>query len=284
MLVLVGRTAADFYRGTGINHRRLQQRVLIAGLAFIPMWVEVAVRFAHLDDVLALFFTTLSVRALVKGRPVAVAVMLALAVDSKPWALAFTPLLLAVDRRCWVRAGCWLVGLVAVAWLPFYIAHANTMAAAHFTIANQPASALRWFGATDPSTPWWDRPVQALLGFGLATVAALRGRWAGIVLLGADARIALDPSVYTYYSASILLGTLLWDTVGQRRLVPWWSWIALISLYGSVLLIPDASLQGFIRLSFSACSAAYVLFCPLRARTRPRRARARPRGVGRARP
>ncbi|MDJ0346252.1 hypothetical protein QMK19_38055 [Streptomyces sp. H10-C2] len=276
MLVVVGRTAAVFYAGTGVNHRRLQQRVLIAGLAFIPMWVEVSVRFAHLDDVLALFFTTLAVHALVRGRPAAVAIMLALAVDSKPWALSFLPLLLALPRADWRRAACWLVGLVAVAWLPFYITHLGSAAAAQFAIPNQPASALRWFGVADAVTPGWDRPAQALLGLGLGTVAVLRGRWPAVVLLGADARIALDPSVYTYYSASILLGTLLWDAVGQRRLVPWWSWIALISLYGSALLVPSDSAQGLIRLAFAAGSAAYVLLWPMKAKgSRGRRSKGR---------
>ncbi|MFC5028680.1 hypothetical protein ACQFX6_23445 [Streptomyces sp. DSM 41987] len=270
MLVVVGRTAADFYAGTGINHRRLQQRVLIAGLAFIPMWVEVSVRFAHLDDVLALFFTALAVRALVRGRPAAVGILLALAVDSKPWALSFLPLLLALPRAHWRRAACWLVALVAVAWLPFYVTHLGSAAAARFAIPNQPASALRWFGVADAVTPGWDRPAQALLGLALGTVAVLRGRWPAVVLLGADARIALDPSVYTYYSASVLLGTLLWDAVGQRRLVPWWSWIALLSLYGSALLVPSESAQGLIRLSFAAVSAAYVLLWPMKKRTRPR--------------
>ncbi|MGV9887238.1 hypothetical protein [Streptomyces sp. NPDC003395] len=36
MLILVGRAAADHNRGTGLNHHHLQQRVLIAGAAFVP--------------------------------------------------------------------------------------------------------------------------------------------------------------------------------------------------------------------------------------------------------
>ncbi|MFB7114546.1 hypothetical protein [Streptomyces sp. NPDC056291] len=264
MLVLVGRTAADHYRGTGLNHRRLQQRVLVAGAAFIPMWVEVAVRFAHLDDVLALFFTTLAVRALVRGNATAVGVLLALAVDSKPWAVGFLPLLLALPRPVRLRAGAWVVGLVAAAWLPFYLTHLDTFAAAHFTIPNQPASALRWFGVNDPGTPWWDRPAQMTLGMALGALAVRRHRWAAVVLLAADARIVLDPSVYTYYNASVLLGTLIWDSIGQRRLVPWVSWIALISLYGSTLLVPSDSARGLIRLAFAVGSALYVLWWPQR--------------------
>ncbi|MEV7686697.1 hypothetical protein ACFW1F_26335 [Streptomyces bungoensis] len=273
MLVLVGRAAADHNRGTGLNHRRLQQRVLIAGAAFIPMWVEVAVRFAHLDDVLALFFTTLAVRALVRGNATAVGVMLALAVDSKPWAVGFLPLLLALDRPARTRSAAWVLALVAAAWLPFYLTHLDTLAAARFTIPNQPASSLRWFGVNDPATPWWDRPAQMALGVTLGALAVRRGRWPAVVLLAADARIALDPSVYTYYNASVLLGTLIWDSIGQRRLVPWVSWIALIALYGSALLVPSDATRGLIRLAFVAGSAAYVLLWPQRSPRgrRPRR-------------
>ncbi|MFF8769860.1 hypothetical protein [Kitasatospora sp. NPDC015120] len=266
MLVLVGRTAARHYLGTGTNHRRLQQRLLIAGLAFIPMWVEVSVRFAHLDDVLALFFTTLAAHELSRGRATAVGVYLALAVDAKPWALAFAPLVLALPRARWPRTLLWFAALVAVAWLPFYLGDLDTMAAAKFTIPNQPASALRWFGVTDPATPWWDRPAQFALGLSLGCLAVWRGRWPAVVLLGADARILLDPSVYTYYSASILLGTLLWDTVGQRRLVPWWSWIALAALYGGTLFLPSDPARGFVRLAFVVLSAGYVLLWPTQRR------------------
>jgi hypothetical protein len=276
MLVLVGRAAADFNRGTGLNHRRLQQRVLVAGAAFIPMWVEVSVRFAHLDDVLALFFTTLAVRALVRGNATAVGVLLALAVDSKPWAVGFLPLLLALPRGARLRSAAWAFGLVAVAWLPFYLTHMETLQAARFTIPNQRASSLRWFGVNDPATPWWDRPAQMALGIALGALAVRRNRWPAVVFLAADARILLDPSVYTYYNASVLLGTLIWDSIGQRRLVPWVSWIALISLYGSALLVPSDSARGFIRLAFGIGSAAYVLFWPQRT---PRAGRnRRPRG------
>ncbi|MFE0509103.1 hypothetical protein [Streptomyces sp. NPDC058964] len=263
MLVLIGRTAAEHNLGTGLNHRRLQQRVLVAGAAFIPMWVEVSVRFAHLDDVLALFFTTLALRALVRGNVTAVGVLLALAVDSKPWAVGFLPLL-AVSRPARPRAVAWTVGLVAAAWFPFYLSHPDTFHAARFTIPNHPASALRWFGVDDPVTPWWDRPAQMILGIALGALAVRRNRWAAVVLLAADARIMLDPSVYTYYNASVLLGTLVWDSVGQRRLVPWVSWTALISLYGSALLVPSPSGQGLIRLAFAVGSVLYVLCWPQR--------------------
>ncbi|MFC9237298.1 hypothetical protein ACFTZK_12685 [Streptomyces decoyicus] len=276
IVVLAGRSAAHHFLGTGTNHQRLRQRVLIAGLAFIPMWIEVAVRFGHLDDVLALFFTALAVRAVTRGNAALTGVWLALAMDSKPTALAFLPLLLALPREKWLRAGLWCAGLVALAWLPFFIGDSQSFAAAKFAIPNHPASALRWLGVGDPETPGWDRPAQAALGLALGSVAVWRGRWAAVVLLGANARIVLDPSVYTYYTASVLLGTLLWDVIGQRRLVPWWSWLALLILYGSVFAVPDDAARGLIRLAFVTVSTAYVLFWPVRERGR--------RGQGRRRP
>ncbi|WP_406438458.1 hypothetical protein OHB00_27370 [Streptomyces sp. NBC_00631] len=279
ILVVVGRSAAWHLLGTGTNHRRLRQRVLIAGLAFIPMWIEVAVRFGHLDDVLALFFTTLAVCALTRGNPAATGVFLALAMDSKPTALAFLPLLLALPRGQWLRAGLWCAALVALAWLPFLLNAPQSLTAAEFTIPNQPASALHWLGVDDPRTPPWDRPAQATAGLALGCLAVLRGRWPAVVLLGANARIALDPSVYTYYTASVLLGTLLWDVIGQRRLVPWWSWIGLITLYGTVFVVPDDAARGLIRLGFVIVSTAYVLLWPVRDRRR-RHSPSRGRRVG----
>lgn len=277
ILVLAGRSAAWHFLGTGTNHQRLRQRVLIAGFAFIPMWIEVAVRFGHLDDVLALFFTALAVRAVTRGNGIATGVFLALALDSKPTALAFVTLLFALPRDQRVRAGVWCALMVAFAWAPFFLSNPHSLAAAGFSIPNQPASALRWLGVADPRTPGWDRPAQAALGLLLGGTAVWRGRWAAVVLLGANARIVLDPSVYTYYTASVLLGTLMWDVIGQRRLVPWWSWLALLTLYGSVFVVPDDATRGLIRLTFVVVSTAYVLLWPQR--TRPRNRRPHPAGT-----
>lgn len=64
---------------------------------------------------LALFFTALAVRSVTRGNAALTGVFLALAMDSKPTALAFVPLLLALPREKWLRAGLWTAGLVAVA-------------------------------------------------------------------------------------------------------------------------------------------------------------------------
>lgn len=264
ILVLIGRVAADHYRATGIDTRHLHRCLLIAGAAFAPMWLEVAVRFGHLDDVLALLFTTLAVHALFRGHAIAVALFLALAIDSKPWAVGFLPLLLAMPRSAWLRPAALLAALVAAAWLPFYLSNPTSTAAARFTIRNHPASALRWLGVHTAGTPWWDRPAQMALGILLGLVALRRGRRPAIVLLAVDARILLDPGVHAYYDASVLLGTLIWDVLGEHRRVPWVSWSALVTLYGSVLLIPSDTARGLVRLAFVLGSAAYVLYWPHR--------------------
>ncbi|GAA2431844.1 hypothetical protein ACFPFX_27930 [Streptomyces mauvecolor] len=279
IVVIAGRSAAWYFLGTGTNHQRLRQRVLIAGLAFIPMWIEVSVRFGHLDDVLALFFTALAVRSVTRDSAVGTGVWLALAMDSKPTAVTFAALLFALPRHQWLRAALWGAAVVAVAWAPFFLNNPHSVSAAGFAIPNQPASALRWLGVADAETPGWDRPAQAALGLLLGAIAVWRGRWAAVVLLGANARIVLDPSVYTYYTASVLLGTLLWDVIGQRRLVPWWSWLALLTLYGSVFVVPDDAARGLIRLAFVVVSTAYVLLWPQRDRTRDRRRRRRSASV-----
>ena len=267
ILILTGRSAARLALGRGIDHRRLQARVLLAGLAFIPMWTVVSVRFAHLDDVLALLFTALAVHALTRTQSATVGVCLALAIGSKPWAVTFIPLILALPRSQWLRAGGWMIALLLATWLPFVLGDTRTLHAAQFKIDNQPASALRRLGVTDPTTPAWDRPAQAALGLSLGLLAIRRGRWPAVVLLGADARILLDPSVYTYYTASVLLGTLLWDIIASHRLIPLWSWLAFVSLYGSVFIIHAPDLRGLIRLAFVTVSSLYVLFRPIRTPT-----------------
>jgi hypothetical protein len=68
----------------------------------------------------------------------------------------------------------------------------------------------RWVcdGATDgsnnPQTPHWDRQAQIVVAFVLAVIAISQRRWPAVLLLGAGARIALDPGVHGYYTAGCL--------------------------------------------------------------------------------
>jgi len=64
-------------------------------------------------------------------------------------------------------------------------------------------------------------------------------------MLAAATRIMLDPQVYSYYTASVLLGALIWDIqVRPGRIVPLWTWSVFGALFGSRYLAPEIS-QGY---------------------------------------
>lgn len=206
----------------------------VAALFFVPVWMYVAVRSTHVDDVLALLCGVLALKLAVDGRAMPAGAAVALAVDAKPWALPFlcvVILLPTVRRR--------LEGILAAAmltlaaWLPFVLADPHTLSRlSHFTIRNQPTSVLRLIGVT-ARTPAWDRPAQAVLGFALAGLAIRRGRWPAILLLVLAARVVLDPGVNRYYTAGIAVGALVWDVAGSRLRFPWWCAATLLVLFAS---------------------------------------------------
>jgi hypothetical protein len=187
-------------------------------------WEELAVAYGHLDDSLALLLATVAVLTAIKGRPALTGLAIGLATDAKPWALIFLPVLLlagGLDRwrapdqaarpivasvRPWLIAAACAAAAIAAAWLPFFIADPMTVRALHYTIANMPDSALRALGVTAARTPPWDRSAQIVVAFGLGALAIARNRWPAVLLLGAGARIALDPGSHGYYTPDIMVG------------------------------------------------------------------------------
>jgi hypothetical protein len=232
-----------------------------AVVCFVPVWMYLAVGSAHLDDVLALVGAVAALAAARAGKAAPAGLFLGLAVDAKPWALGFAALLLLLpDFRARLRGAVCLVAAVAAAWLPFFLADPRTDRVLHFTIANTPLSALRVLGVTDPHTPPWDRPAQALIGIGLGVLAVRRGRWPAVLLLAAAARIALDPGTNKYYAAGAVTGALLWDLAGSSAAFPWWSAGALGSLFASRWLPLPAAAHGSLTLAYClACAATLVL-------------------------
>jgi hypothetical protein len=306
---------------------RGQQRAALAGRAvFMIAWVELAVEFGHLDDVIALLCAVLAAWAGVARRPVLTGLCVGLAVDAKPWALVFLPLLLLADgtgqaglggRRpaagtAWppalgppaagsrpsasgpaiatvpparaslpgpVLACVMTIAAIAAGWLPFYLADPGTMAAAHFTITNLPDSAVRALGVRTARTPSWDRPAQLVAGCAVGTLAIWRRRWAGAILLAVGARIALDPGAHAYYTAGVMAGALLWDTVGARRPWPLWSLLSLGALTGVPLLTGDAAVQGRFRLGLLITFTLAILLMPARCCREPAEDSAAPSGA-----
>lgn len=244
------------------RHRASRHRIFIGALLFLLAWSELAVRYAHIDDVLAILCAVIAVRALRSGRGWQGAVLLALAADCKPWALAFVPLLLVTERREWVKlVVVWTVS-IAVVWLPFYLADPRTLSAGQFQIPTMPASSLRILGIHAAATPSWCRPLQVLLGTALGVLAVRRGRWPAVILLVVVARLLFDPATKSYYDAALVAGALLCDLLWLAGPIPWFALSAVGLFYLPSFALPQAPhLYGLLRTGYLLTLVAVVYLC-----------------------
>jgi hypothetical protein len=242
-------------------------------------WAELSVAFGHLDDSLAIACAVAAVwawttlRLPLPARAALTGLGLGLAAAAKPWAFVFLPVLFlpifngdrpgAVVRARAVAVGC-AAAVTLAAWLPFFLADPATSHALHYQIANVPNSALRALGVATAKTPSWDRAAQIALGCVLGGVAIARRRWAAVILLGAGARIVLDPGVHKYYTPEVMAGALLWELIGQRRPFPVWTVLAYLALDLAPVVISDNAVLGVIRLALIAAFTAAILLPPTR--------------------
>lgn len=232
--------------------------LFVATVAFIPVWMDLAARFVHIDDMLALGFTVAALVALRREQVMAGALLLALGVDAKPWALPFVVLLLFARRSARLRALAAYAAVVGVAWVPFLISDPRTLGAAGFRIPIDPSSALFVLGLGGGDTPSWDRVVQIALGTGLAILAVRRGRWAAVVLVIVLARLVVDPGVHSYYAAGVLVGAVLWDLVGAPSRWPWWTTTSGVAFFALRWLPQPTWLHGLITIAFFLAAVALV--------------------------
>lgn len=245
------------------THAQRPGRLLTAGLLFLPVWAELVTHAGHLDDVLALLFAVAALHAIRSGHPIVAGLLVAASADAKPWAMAFAPLLLAVARHDRFRAAAACAAGLAVAWLPFLLYDQHTLTVAAFTIPTATSSGLRALGFSYAHTPSWDRPAQLILGCVLGLAAVLRGRWPAVIVLGTAARILLDPEVYSYYTAGILLGAVAYDLIVADRRWPWLTTGGLLSLHVVRLLAHVAPISlhvlGLLRVGYVFVVIAVVL-------------------------
>jgi len=271
--------------------KAFQLTLLAGGAVFLVAWSELAAAFAHLDDGLALLLAVLAVRAAVSPGPApsspgpaAVSsgpapaspgtasiwwppllsgLCIGLAVDAKPWALVFLPVLLMFGAgRRGVAAFATAAVTIALAWLPFFIADPGSVNATRYLIRNEPMSALRALGVRQDYTPSWDRTAQALLGCVLGVLAVWRRRWPAILLLAGGARIVLDPAAHSYYTPDVMVGALLWDLLGSRRPFPLWTVLSFAALNLAPHVISSPAAQGTIRLALVAAFTLATLALP----------------------
>jgi len=203
----------------------------LAATVLMPVWAELAVHYTHLDDALALVLLMAGLHAVARCRPIPAALLLAASADAKPWALAFVPLLLVLPRHRWHRAALVWLAAAAAAWLPFVLADPRTLHAGGFSIPNVASSSLRALDVAAASTPSWDRPVQLLVGVVLGVVAVRRGRWLVMPAVVLAVRMLLDPGAYPYYTAGLVLATILLDLGWRRTRWPWVSMAVVGGLY-----------------------------------------------------
>ena len=227
--------------------------VLIAGVVVMPAWATLAVGYAHLDDVLALAALVVSIAMLSRRQYAWATVVLAISALAKPWAVGFVPLLCFAPRARRPVLLITFAAVVSAGWAPFVIGDSNTLRLSDFAITNAPSSALRALGFTDPVTPTWDRPVQLLLALALGALLVRVGRWAAVPLGVLAVRMVLDPQVYAYYTAGLILAAVILDVVGpsgRGRRWPWWTTICGGWAVVDLLLVADNQARGAVRLVF----------------------------------
>jgi hypothetical protein len=206
---------------------RRNRRLLIAAVVLIPAWTVLSVRYAHLDDVLAMVFAVVALRAVCAARPALAGVALALAIASKPWAIGFLPLLLVLP---WgrIRAAAVAAAGTAVAWAPFVLANPHTLGALSPPVGLSPASGLHALGVRGVLVPRWGRTAQLVLAPAAATVTVLIRGLPGVLLVSVAVRLALDPKDNAYYIGSAALAAVVFDLLGTGWTIPWTTLVTVI--------------------------------------------------------
>jgi hypothetical protein len=208
-------------------------RVLLGGLVLAPAWTVLAVRWTHLDDVLALVLITVGLWGTRQGRghPALAGLALAGACAAKPWAVIALPLLLLLPTRVRWRAVAYALVGTAVAWLPFLMADPGTLSALHPQVRVADSSVMWWLGYHGTYLPAWDRLAQLAGAPLVALMAVWRRSWPGALLAGVAVRLVLDPQDIAYYAAGAVLAALVLDLFGRRSRVPWTALVTAVALW-----------------------------------------------------
>lgn len=213
-----------------VDPTRRAWRTFLAAIAVVPAWTVLSVRWAHLDDVLAMVGAVAAVRAVKADRPVWAGLALAFAIGAKPWAVGFVPVLLVLERGRLKALGTLVLGVAAV-WAPFLLADRGTLDGLRPDVPVSDDAGLRILGYRGSRVPAWDRTLELLAGPIAALAAVLRGRWAGLFLVALAVRLAVDPQNLGYQAASIALAAAIFDLLGTEWLVPWTTIVTVVVLW-----------------------------------------------------
>jgi hypothetical protein len=205
-------------------------RVTLAALVLVPAWSILAVRWAHLDDVLAMVFAVAAVRAVVAGRGIWAGLAIAAAISCKPWAVGFVPLLLVLERRRLASFAAAGLALMA-AWLPFVLTDVATLRAFRPRIPVSSDAGLYFWGYRGKYVPQWGRTAQLLAAPLVAVFAVLRDRWPALFIAAFAIRLTLDPQDLPYYVGAAALSAVLFDLLATRWTIPWMTIVAVLVLW-----------------------------------------------------
>lgn len=267
ILVSVLERASARVHGASDDRRRREYAVLVGGIPVMVAWGAI-VNVLHLDDALTLLFVSCALLAIAANRPRLAGALLGLGVASKLWGVVLIPLVLAFKGRDRLRAVVALCVSTATWWLPFLLGDRGTLTA--FRGANVPGVELNGgriavfgnslfglFGLANQLSPSWARPVQITVAIGIGVAAALAGRWPAVGLIGITTRVALDPLVFRYYCAGLVVAAFAWELLRTRRPTPVLTYLLLGLSYFATDPGGDERRQALVLLL--ACGISLVL-------------------------
>lgn len=240
----------------------------LGGVLLVQAWSPLAVIYGHLDDVLVLSACSVALWAVARARPALLGTAIGLGMAAKPWGVVALPLVFALSGRARWKALGISAAISAVAWLPFVIADHATLSAIRPAVITSPASVLHLLGVPlSGGAPAWVRPVQLGAALIAGGFAVRRRRWGAVLLVGIATRIALDPQVFLYYSAGLVLAALAWDLLRSPKALPVWTLATAVLLNDAYVVVHDPTQRAAMRLAITAAMVGAAIFAPTPSRT-----------------
>jgi hypothetical protein len=228
-LVAAGLLGVVLLRTFAPASRRGAVSIVVVLLAVASPAATSAVELGHPEEVLCAALSVLAVVAAMRGRVVATAVLLGLALATKQWAvIAVPPAVLAVGRPYRWRVAAFATGLATLLTLPQVLADPSGFASVsqHAATATNDTFVQSWWYLVGQTLPGWlarsTHPAIVLAAFPLTAIAHRRGLRADdalpLLALLFLVRCVLDPVDNYYYHLPLLLALLAWDVKMRRHL------------------------------------------------------------------
>ena len=259
MLGLIAIRCLESARNTARDADRIgtELTTLVGGIVVVFWWAKLG-GYGHLDDALVLAGAAAAALLARRDRQLLAAVLIGLAIATKPWAVIFVPLTYGSSgmRRVRILPALTALAIGASFWLPFVLAAPSTLNSLRPTVNIAADSVIHLFGFSTNDMPAWLRASQLGGAFAVAALVMWRGRVGGVIVAAIAVRLATDPGTWSYYTAGFMLGALAWDLLETRRVLPAMTLLSTIALLPP-WIVHSADLRAALRLLI--CMAALVL-------------------------